>query len=98
MASDRVDLQSTKYLCCAKYSKRLKSSTSTRFRNAYDSIKKPKLYEALYELNSSPKQIRLVKATMAWVICKIKIQNEMSNAFQTNKGLRQGDAICMSTI
>lgn len=63
------------------------------FKSAYDSVIRPKLYEAMQEFGIPDKLVRLVKATMSKVICKIKIQNETSDSFQTHRGLRQGDAL-----
>lgn len=40
-----------------------------------------------------PKITRMVKATMAKTICKVKVQNELSEAFETTKGVRQGDGL-----
>lgn len=45
------------------------------------------------ELQIPPKIIRMVKATMAKTICKVKVQNELSEAFETTRGIRQGDGL-----
>lgn len=63
------------------------------FKAAYDSILRNKLYEAMNEFQIPSKLIRLVKTTMSKVICKVRIENDTSDAFQTNTGLRQGDAL-----
>jgi sorting nexin-29 len=39
------------------------------------------------------KLIRLTKITMKTVQCSVKIQNDISEQFETNKGLKQGNAL-----
>lgn len=63
------------------------------FKSAYDSIKRPKLYEALREMGIPRKLIRLVKLTMKDVRCQVRIQSDCSDVFTSNKGLRQGDGL-----
>ena len=47
----------------------------------------------MLELGISPKLVRLTQATMEGTDAKVKIQNELSESFQTRIGLRQGDAL-----
>jgi hypothetical protein len=63
------------------------------FKAAYDSVLRNKLYEAMLHLRIPGKLIRLTKMTMKTVQCSAKIQNDISEQFETNKGLRQGDAL-----
>lgn len=44
------------------------------FKVAYDSVIRSKLYDAMWELQISPKIIRLIKAKMARIACKMRIQ------------------------
>jgi sorting nexin-29 len=62
------------------------------FKAAYDSVLRNKLYEAMLHLGIPGKLIRLTKMTMITVQCSVKIQN-ISEQFETNNGLRQGDAL-----
>ena len=39
------------------------------------------------------KLINLTKATLKRVKCRVKLQNELSEPFYTDKGLRQGDSL-----
>lgn len=59
------------------------------FKSAYDSVIKTKLYQAIGEFQIPPKIIRMVKAIMTKVICKVRIQDEISESFETTKGVRQ---------
>lgn len=45
------------------------------------------------ELQIPPKIIKMVKATMSRVICRVKVQNELSEPFETVRGIRQGDGL-----
>jgi sorting nexin-29 len=63
------------------------------FKAAYDSVLRNKLYEAMLHLGLPGKLIRLTKMTMKTVQCSVKIQNDISEKFETNKGLRQADAL-----
>lgn len=63
------------------------------FKSAYDSVIRSKLYQAMDELQIPPKIIRMVKATMAKVICRVRVQDELSEPFETDRGIRQGDSL-----
>jgi hypothetical protein len=45
------------------------------------------------ELNLPTKLIRFTKATLTTVTCCLKIQNDCSESFETQQGLRQGDVL-----
>jgi hypothetical protein len=45
------------------------------------------------ELNFPTKLIRLTKVTLTIVTCCVKIQNDCSEYFETQQGLRQGDVL-----
>ena len=66
------------------------------FKQAYDTVKRNALYEALEDLGIPKKLIRMVKMTMANSRNVVKIGREYSRVFNVNEGLRQGDVL--STI
>jgi hypothetical protein len=61
------------------------------FKAAYDTIIKYEVYVGTSELNFPTKLIRVTKATLTFVTCCVKIQNECSESFETR--LRQGDVL-----
>jgi sorting nexin-29 len=63
------------------------------FRSAYDSIDRRLLFTAMREFSIPEKLVCLTEMTMANVECRVKIQSDLSNSFETHKGLRQGDAL-----
>lgn len=67
-------------------------------KNAYDSIKRSKLYEALLEMNVPNKLIFLVKLTIWEMRCQLRIQSDCSTEFTSAKALRQGDGMSFLLI
>jgi hypothetical protein len=65
------------------------------FKAAYDTIIRNKIYVGMSELNFTTKFIRRSKATLTIVTCCVKIQNDCSESFETQQGLRQGDVFSM---
>jgi sorting nexin-29 len=63
------------------------------FKTAYDKVNRNQLYKAILELGIPPKLVRLTQAMMEGTTCKVKIQNEISESFHIQNGLRQGDAL-----
>lgn len=63
------------------------------FKGAYDTVKRTKLYEAMHELDVPPYLIKLTKLTIKEVKCKVCIQGNLSQPFETKNGLRQDDAL-----
>jgi len=47
----------------------------------------------MLEFGIPPKLVRLTKATMEGTTAKVKVQNELSESFHIQNGLRQGDAL-----
>jgi hypothetical protein len=45
------------------------------------------------ELNFPTKLIRLIKATLTVVPCRVKIQSDCSESFEIRQGLRRGDVL-----
>lgn len=66
------------------------------FKQAYDSIERAALFVILEEFGIPRKLINLVKATLTNTRCKVLIQSTLSDSFDINTGLRQGDKL--STI
>jgi sorting nexin-29 len=63
------------------------------FKEAYDSVKRDKLLKAMEEFLIPKKLINLTKATLRNIKCRVKIRNQLSELFTTERGLRQGDAL-----
>ena len=63
------------------------------FKTAYDSIIQYKLHEAMEEFNMPIKLINLTKTTLNKVKCWVKLGNELSEVFYTDRGLQLGDAL-----
>lgn len=63
------------------------------FKQAYDSVIRAKMYEALEELGVPKKLIRLVRMTLKQTNYKVTSNACVSEKFSVNKGLRQGDPI-----
>ncbi|XP_066902791.1 deformed epidermal autoregulatory factor 1-like, partial [Halyomorpha halys] len=59
------------------------------FRQAYDSVDRWKLLNALQSLGIP----RLTKMTLERTSCKVKTRAGISNSFRVNSGLRQGDPL-----
>ena len=49
------------------------------------------LYVGMKELGYETKLIRLVKATLDGTKCRVKLQNDLSDEFDVEEGLKQGD-------
>lgn len=63
------------------------------FKQAYDSIKKRKLIEAMESLQVPEKLVRLTDMTLKQTECKIVLKGRVSKGFIVNQGLRQGDPV-----
>jgi sorting nexin-29 len=63
------------------------------FRQAFDSINRQFIYEAMAEFGIPSKLISLTKMTLEMIYNRVKIQNELSDSFMTNTGVRQGDSL-----
>ena len=60
------------------------------FRQAYDSIHRPSMWQILREFGVPMKLINLIKMCINNSQCKVKVGNKTSDPFHTNSGLRQG--------
>jgi hypothetical protein len=63
------------------------------FKNAYDSVKRHKLWSALEFFGVPQKLIRLARLTLTNVNCRVRIANDLSDPFDNKDGLRQGDSL-----
>jgi sorting nexin-29 len=63
------------------------------FKQAYDRTNRTELFIAMKELGFETKMIRLVKATLDGTKCRVKVQNDLSDAFAVKDGLKQGDSL-----
>src|ERR1700761_2613245 len=66
------------------------------FKQAYDSIRRNIIFNIMEEVGIPRKLIRLTKVTLTATKCKIMIQGALSDPFDIDTGLRQGDRL--STI
>ena len=63
------------------------------FRAAYDLIDREGQWKIIAESHFPHKMIRLLKATLAKVMCSVKVQGTTSSMFECRIGLRQGDEL-----
>jgi len=63
------------------------------YKQAYDRTKRKELYVGMKELGYETKLIRLVKATLDGTRCRVKVQNDLSDEFDVDEGLKQGDGL-----
>jgi sorting nexin-29 len=63
------------------------------FKTAYDKVNRNQLYKAMLEFGIPLKVVRLTQAMMEGTTAKVKVQNELSESFHIQNGLRQGDAL-----
>lgn len=63
------------------------------FKQAFDSVKRGKLKEAMEDLEIPSKLINLAMMTMLNSKAKVKIDNKISEAFEINTGVKQGDSL-----
>lgn len=63
------------------------------FRQAYDSINREVLWQALDELLIPGKYIQLIRSCYAETHCVIRVNGQYSQPFEVKNGLRQGDPL-----
>ncbi|CAG9573517.1 unnamed protein product [Danaus chrysippus] len=75
---------------CIKY---LKNNKASDFKQAFDSVNRHKIFDAMRLLGIPSKLVRLVEATMCNSKSVVAIQNDISDPFEIRSGVRQGDAL-----
>jgi hypothetical protein len=63
------------------------------FKSAYDTVNREELWHIMVQNGFPFKLIRLLKATLDEVKCCVKVQNSLSEYFESKVGLRQGDEL-----
>ncbi|KAG8223826.1 hypothetical protein J437_LFUL003714 [Ladona fulva] len=63
------------------------------FRQAYDSVKRNKLYQTMVDMEFPTKLIGLIQITLRNTRGKVKIEGNLTRKFEINQGLRQGDVL-----
>ena len=63
------------------------------FKQAFDKVNRPKIYENLKVLKIPTKLIKLVKTTLKNSRAVIEVYQGRTDVFNINNGLRQGDAL-----
>jgi hypothetical protein len=63
------------------------------FKQAFDSIDRYKLYQAMQDIKIPHKLTRLVKMTMKNTTARVNVTNTLGNSVTFNAGVRQGDGL-----
>ena len=63
------------------------------FKAAYDTVDREQLWQIMHDNGFPDKLTRLVKATMERVMCYVRVSGELSEPFESRRGLRQGDGL-----
>ena len=63
------------------------------FKAAYDSVNREELWNIMTDFQFPHKMIRLIRTTLLKVQSRVKVQNLLSESFETLTGLRQGDEL-----
>ena len=63
------------------------------FKAAYDSVNRNKLWRVMEEFGIPSKLISLVKVTLRGANSRVRIRNKLSDVFDIEEGLRQGDPL-----
>jgi sorting nexin-29 len=63
------------------------------FKEAFDSINRKRLFEAMDKVGIPQKLIRLIRMTMCETKARVKIDSQTSAPFEFNNGVKQGDGL-----
>lgn len=63
------------------------------FKQAYDTIRRVKLWQAMEELGFPKKLVKLTQVCINGSMSRVRIAHEFSEVFNINDGLKQGDAL-----
>uniref|UniRef100_A0AAG5DNL5 Reverse transcriptase domain-containing protein n=1 Tax=Anopheles atroparvus TaxID=41427 RepID=A0AAG5DNL5_ANOAO len=66
------------------------------FKAAYDTIDRTELWKTMQQYGFPGKLIRLLRATMDRVQCRVRISSMLSDPFESHRGLRQGEGVIRS--
>ena len=63
------------------------------FKQAYDSIDRSVLYNIMLNFGIPAKLVRLTRMTMTNTVSQVRVQNRLTDLFETRTGLKQGDGL-----
>jgi hypothetical protein len=63
------------------------------FKQAFDSIHRKRLFEAMDKMGIPQKLTRLIRMTVCQTKARLKIDNQISAPFKFSKGVKQGDGL-----
>lgn len=63
------------------------------FKLAYNSLDSNKVFQMMKKFRILLKLDNLTEMTMKTMVCKVRIEHEMSEEFQVGRGLRRGEVI-----
>jgi hypothetical protein len=63
------------------------------YTHAFDSVKRNKIIECLFQYHVPVKLIRLIKLTLEKTRAKVKVNNKFTEEFQVEYGVKQGDPL-----
>jgi hypothetical protein len=66
----------------------------TDYKQAFNSINRTELFAVMEKMNTPHKLIRLTKTTLKKTIPTVKIKDKLSQEFDFNMGVEQGDGLC----
>jgi hypothetical protein len=65
-------------------------------KQAFDSINRNRLFEAMDKMEIPQKLIRLIRMTMSQTKARVKTDNQIIAPFEFNPGVEQGDGLSTS--
>jgi len=60
------------------------------FAKAFDSVRRPKLWDALYRIGIRGRMFRMLRAVYSEVSARVRTQHDLSDPFECPQGLKQG--------
>jgi hypothetical protein len=79
--------------CLVPYFTTLYQLLFVGFKQAFDSVNRNKLIEAMNKMRIPHKIIRIVEMTMSHTKARVKIGNKLSETFEFSVGVKQGDGL-----
>ena len=65
------------------------------FTAAYDTVDREQLWQIMHHNRFPDKLTQLIRATMAQVMCYVRVSGILSSPFESRRGLRQGELSCL---